>query len=186
MAESFGPLVSAEWLHEHLGEPDLRVIDFRWYLLSKQGRDEYLAGHIPGAVFVELDDVTGQGGGRHPLPTGAQLEGAMRRAGVDRDTRVVVYDDVGGSVAARLWFLLRWFGHGAQAVLDGGPQAWAGRTRHCWTRARASAIAAKPSRSTPRPATSRVPAARRSRATCARTAASSHRRSCARGSTSLG
>ena len=51
----FGPLVSAEWLHEHLGEPDLRVIDFRWYLLGKNGRDEYLAGHIPGAVFVELD-----------------------------------------------------------------------------------------------------------------------------------
>lgn len=126
MAESFGPLVSAEWLHEHLGEPDLRVIDFRWYLLGKKGRDEYLAGHIPGAVFVELDDVTGEGGGRHPLPTGAEFEKAMRRAGVGRQTRVVAYDDVCGSVAARLWFLLRWFGHGAQAVLDGGVQAWAG------------------------------------------------------------
>jgi len=126
MAEGFGPLVSAEWLHEHLGERDLRVIDFRWYLLGKNGRDEYRAGHIPGAVFVELDDVTGEGGGRHPLPTGEQFEGAMRRAGVDRGARVVVYDDVGGSVAARLWFLLRWFGHGAQAVLDGGLKAWAG------------------------------------------------------------
>ncbi len=126
MAESFGPLVSAGWLHEHLGERDLRVIDFRWYLLGKNGREAYLAGHIPGAVFVELDDVTGEGGGRHPLPTGAQFEKAMRRAGVSRDSRVVAYDDVGGSVAARLWFLLRWFGHGAQAVLDGGVQAWAG------------------------------------------------------------
>src|SRR5438067_4773326 len=126
MAEGLGPLVSPEWLHEHLGEPDLRVIDFRWYLLGKKGRDEYLAGHIPGAAFVELDDVTGEGGGRHPLPTGAQFEKAMRRAGVSRQTRVVAYDDVGGSVAARLWFLLRWFGHGAQAVLDGGVQAWAG------------------------------------------------------------
>jgi thiosulfate/3-mercaptopyruvate sulfurtransferase len=121
-----GPLVSAEWLHEHLGERDLRVIDFRWYLLGKNGRDEYLAGHIPGAVFVELDDVTGQGGGRHPLPTGARFEEAMRGAGVGRETRVVAYDDAGGSVAARLWFLLRWFGHGKQAVLDGGLQAWAG------------------------------------------------------------
>src|SRR4029077_19113 len=97
-----------------------------WYLLGKKGRDEYLAGHIPGAVFVELDEVTGEGGGRHPLPTSAQFEDAMRRAGVSRQTRVVVYDDVGGSVAARLWFLLRWYGHGAQAVLDGGLQAWAG------------------------------------------------------------
>jgi len=126
MAESFGPLVSAEWLHEHLGEPNLRVIDFRWYLLGKKGRDEYLAGHIPGAVFVEIDDVTGEGGGRHPLPTTSLFENAMRRAGVGRETRVVVYDDSGGSVAARLWFLLRWFGHGAQSVLDGGLQAWAG------------------------------------------------------------
>jgi len=121
-----GPLVTAEWLHEHLGEPDLRVIDFRWYLSGKKGRDEYLAGHIPGAVFVELDDVTGDGHGRHPLPTGARFENAMRAAGVRTGTRVVVYDDVGGSVAARLWFLLRWFGHAAQAVLDGGLQAWAG------------------------------------------------------------
>jgi thiosulfate/3-mercaptopyruvate sulfurtransferase len=126
MAEGFGPLVGPEWLHEHLGEPDLRVIDFRWYLLGKKGRDAYLAGHIPGAFFVELDDVTGEGGGRHPLPTAAQFDQAMRRAGVGRETRVVAYDDVGGSVAARLWFLLRWFGHGAQAVLDGGVQAWAG------------------------------------------------------------
>ncbi len=122
----FGPLVTSEWLHEHLGEPDLRVIDFRWYLLGKKGRDEYLGGHIPGAVFVELDGVTGEGSGRHPLPTGARFEDAMRRAGVSRQTRVVVYDDAGGSVAARLWFLLRWFGHGAQALLDGGLQAWAG------------------------------------------------------------
>jgi len=126
MAEGFGPLVSSGWLHEHLGERDLRVIDFRWYLLGKNGRDAYLAARIPGAVFVELDDVTGEGGGRHPLPTGTEFEKAMRRAGVSRETRVVAYDDVGGSVAARLWFLLRWFGHGGQAVLDGGLQAWAG------------------------------------------------------------
>ena len=122
----FGPLVSPEWLHEHLGEPDLRLIDFRWYLSGKNGRGEYLAGHIPGAVFVELDDVTGEGSGRHPLPTGEQFEKAMRAAGVRNDARVVVYDDTGGSIAARLWFLLRWFGHGAQAVLDGGLSAWAG------------------------------------------------------------
>ena len=126
MISDFGPLVNAEWLHEHLGDSDLRVVDFRWYLLGKKGRDEYLRGHIPGAVFVDLEDVTGHGAGRHPLPDGKPFEAAMRRAGVSSGSRVVVYDDVGGSVAARLWFLLRWFGHREQAVLDGGLQAWTG------------------------------------------------------------
>ena len=120
----FGPLVSAEWLHEHVEDEDLRVIDFRWYLVGRRGAEEYAKGHIPGAVFVDLDDVTGKGPGRHPLPTGVQFEAAMRGAGVDGSSTVVVYDDVGGSVAARLWFLLRWFGHERQAVLDGGLQAW--------------------------------------------------------------
>jgi thiosulfate/3-mercaptopyruvate sulfurtransferase len=121
----FGPIVSPEWLREHLHDPDVRVIDFRWYLLGRNGRDEYECGHIPGAVFVDLEDVTGtEGGGRHPLPTGVQLAEAMRKAGVGSGTKVVVYDDAGGSIAARLWFLLRWFGHDTQAVLDGGLQAW--------------------------------------------------------------
>ncbi|HEY1420646.1 MAG TPA: sulfurtransferase [Candidatus Dormibacteraeota bacterium] len=121
----FGPLVDARWLHEHLDDPDVRVVDFRWYLLDRKGREEYARGHIPGAVFVDLEAVTGhEGGGRHPLPGAAQFEAEMRRAGVSASTRVVVYDDSGGSVAARLWFLLEWFGHAAQAVLDGGLQAW--------------------------------------------------------------
>ena len=122
----FGPLVSAQWLHDHLGEPELRVIDFRWYLSGRDGRAEYVRGHIPGAAFVELDDVTGDGAGRHPLPSRGEFESAMRAAGVSARTRVVAYDDAGGSVAARLWFLLRWFGHPAQAVLDGGIKAWGG------------------------------------------------------------
>ncbi|HSS61822.1 MAG TPA: sulfurtransferase [Candidatus Limnocylindrales bacterium] len=121
---TFGPLVSAVWLGEHLHEPDLRVIDFRWYLRRRNGRDEYQHGHIPRAVFVDLEEVTGTGPGRHPLPTAEQFGEAMRRAGVGRGTRVVVYDDTGGSTAARLWFLLGFFGHRAQAVLDGGLAAW--------------------------------------------------------------
>jgi thiosulfate/3-mercaptopyruvate sulfurtransferase len=123
----FGPLVDAGWLREHLNDPDVRVIDFRWYLLGRKGPDEFARGHIPGAVFVDLEDVTGkEGGGRHPLPTAAQFESEMRKAGVNGSTRVVVYDDAGASVAARLWFLLGYFGHRAQAVLDGGIGAWAG------------------------------------------------------------
>ena len=120
----FGPLVSPEWLRKHLKEPDLQIVDFRWYLTGRQGRDGYLGGHIPGAVFVDLDAVTGKGPGRHPLPTREQFQDEMRRAGVSSSTRVVVYDDAGGSIAARLWFLLGWFGHGAQAVLDSGVQGW--------------------------------------------------------------
>lgn len=127
---SFGPLVSAEWLQEHFRDPDVTVIDFRWYLLDRNGRDEYLRGHIPGAVFVDLAAVTGAASktnrGRHPLPANWQLQDEMQKAGVGEATKVVVYDDAGGSVASRLWFLLGWFGHGAQAVLDGGLQAWRG------------------------------------------------------------
>ena len=123
----FGPLVDAAWLRRHVDDADVRVIDFRWYLQGRDGRDEYDRGHIPGAVFVDLETVTGtEGGGRHPLPGRAQFEAEMRAAGVDRSSRVVVYDDAGASVAARLWFLLGLFGHRAQAVLDGGLQAWDG------------------------------------------------------------
>jgi len=123
----FGPLVDSDWLHEHLNDPDVRVIDFRWYLLGRKGSAEYARGHIPGSVFVELEDVTGtEGGGRHPMPTAEQFQSEMRKAGVSGSTRVVVYDDAGASVAARLWFLLGYFGHRAQAVLDGGIGGWGG------------------------------------------------------------
>src|SRR5205807_7473720 len=122
---NFGALVDAAWLHEHLEDPDVRVIDFRWYLQRRVGRDEYLHGHIPGAVFVALEDVTGQeGAGRHPLPTAEQFERAMRKAGVDQPTNVVAYDDAGGSVAARRCVLLGHFHHSAQVALDGGLHAW--------------------------------------------------------------
>lgn len=124
----FGPLVSAGWLADNRAAPDVRVIDVRWYLDGRSGRDAYLAGHIPGASFVDLDaEITGrEGPGRHPLPTTEQFQAAMRRADVDRDSRVVAYDDSGGMSAGRLWWLLRWFGHRDVAVLDGGIGAWPG------------------------------------------------------------
>jgi thiosulfate/3-mercaptopyruvate sulfurtransferase len=122
---TFGPIVSPEWLHQHIDDEDLRVIDFRWYLMGGKGRDAYGLGHIPGAVFVDLEAVTGrQGGGRHPLPTAQQFEAEMQKAGVGPGTSVVAYDDAGGSIASRLWFLLRFFGHESQAVLDGGLAGW--------------------------------------------------------------
>jgi len=125
---SFGPLVSAEWLRDHLADADVRVVDLRWYTDGRSGRDAYLAGHVPGAVFIDLDrDITAsEGPGRHPIPSLAQFEEAMRAAGLEPDSRVVVYDDLGGSSAARLWWLLRYYGHPAVAVLDGGLPAWEG------------------------------------------------------------
>jgi thiosulfate/3-mercaptopyruvate sulfurtransferase len=123
---TFGPIVSPEWLHEHIGDTDVRVIDFRWYLIGAKGRDAFARGHIPGAVFVDLESVTGEGGGRHPLPTADQFEAEMQKAGVGALTKVVAYDDAGGSIASRLWFLLRFFGQRSQAVLDGGLAAWGG------------------------------------------------------------
>ena len=121
------PLVDAAWLAEHAADPDLRIIDFRWYLDARSGRAAYDAGHIPGAVFVDLEAVTAPSGpGRHPLPATARFEAEMRLAGVSAQSLVVVYDDAGGSIAARLWWLLRHFGHEQVSMLDGGLQAWTG------------------------------------------------------------
>ncbi|MFO0628059.1 MAG: sulfurtransferase [Polyangiales bacterium] len=125
-AATRGPLVDVAWLRAHLTDPAVRVIDLRWYLADKTGADEYARGHIPGAVFVDLHHaLTGPvGPGRHPIPSPAQFERAMRAAGVSPETRVVVYDDAGGSVAARLWWLLQGHGHTKVHVLDGGFPAW--------------------------------------------------------------
>lgn len=120
-----GPVVSADWLAEHLDLVSL--LDIRWYLADLgQGRREYERDHLPGAVFVDLEsDVSGEAGrGRHPLPSPAQFAAAMGRAGVDNATPVVVYDQNIGAVASRLWWLLRHFGHRRAAVLDGGYEAW--------------------------------------------------------------
>ena len=140
---SFGPLVQADWLRQNLGDGDLLVVDFRWYLDGRSGRAAYEAGHVPGAVFLDLLDVTGaDGGGRHPLPGRDQFEQALRLAGVNSSDRVVAYDDASGSVAARLWWLLRWFGHPAAAILDGGIQAWGEPLETGLTPARAGSFAA--------------------------------------------
>ena len=125
-------LVTTEWLARHLDDPALRVADVRWYLdASRKGRDGYSAGHIPGAVFLDVDaDLSAPGGGRgrargrHPWPSAEQVSRIMGRAGIGRGTRVVAYDDQGGAVAARLWYLLRAYGHEDAAVLDGGIVKW--------------------------------------------------------------
>jgi thiosulfate/3-mercaptopyruvate sulfurtransferase len=121
------PLVSAEWLAAHLGE--VVVADVRWYLDGRSGWEAYATGHIPGAVFVDVDrDLAAPPEprrGRHPLPEPEEFARTMGALGISDADHVIAYDDSGGSSAARLWWMLDATGHRA-AVLDGGLQAWAG------------------------------------------------------------
>ncbi|EFC83407.1 sulfurtransferase [Frankia sp. EUN1f] len=104
------------------------LLDVRWALGDDHGHEHYLAGHLPGAVFVdletELSDKPGPGTGRHPLPTAEHLQAAARRWGLRAGDEVVVYDNSGGLAAARAWWLLRWAGHRQVRLLDGGLAAW--------------------------------------------------------------
>jgi thiosulfate/3-mercaptopyruvate sulfurtransferase len=122
------PLVDVAWLAAHASDRHVRVIDVRWYLGAKKGVDEHAKGHIPGAVFLDLDrdlcaDIAA-GPGRHPIPSADKLTATMQRAGVSRATHVVAYDDAAGSIASRVWWLLHHFGHTRVSVLDGGIGAW--------------------------------------------------------------
>lgn len=123
-----GPLVSVDWLAANLIDPALRIADVRWSLSGPPGRDRYAGGHILGAVFLDADrelSSPGEGPGRHPVPSAGKLSRVLGRAGIGDDNVVVAYDDAGGSIAARLWWLYRHFGHdGDCAVLDGGIAAW--------------------------------------------------------------
>jgi thiosulfate/3-mercaptopyruvate sulfurtransferase len=126
-----GPLISVRALVAELaGEPPPVLLDARWRLAGPPGIDSYRQDHLPGAVFVDLDqDLAGPPaphgpGGRHPLPGPAAFQAAMRAAGVSRDVPVVVYDDGDAMAAARAWWTLRYFGHPDVRVLDGGYRAW--------------------------------------------------------------
>lgn len=123
------PLISVADLADHLEDPDWRVVDCRHNLAAPAaGEAAYQENHIPGAVFMHMDrDLSGPKtghNGRHPLPEVALLVRRLEMLGIGNQTRVVAYDDCGGMMAARLWWLLRWLGHGAVSVLDGGFPAW--------------------------------------------------------------
>lgn len=127
-------LVTTEWLAAHLGDRDLRIADVRWSLLDKdKGRSAYLQGHIPNAVFMDVDgDLSsprGQGPGRHPLPRPETFAAAMSRAGIGASTHVIAHDSGDGSTASRLWWLLRYFGHERVSLLDGGFARWVAEGR---------------------------------------------------------
>jgi thiosulfate/3-mercaptopyruvate sulfurtransferase len=126
---SFGTLIDASALRELAGKPGVAVIDCRFDLNNPEGgRRAYLKGHIPGARYADLNkDLSAPispNSGRHPLPLPKDFAAALGRLGIGDDTQVIAYDDAGGSFAARLWWLLRWLGHGLVAVLDGGINAW--------------------------------------------------------------
>jgi thiosulfate/3-mercaptopyruvate sulfurtransferase len=119
------PVVDVTWLAQK-APGAVRIVDLRWALSGPSGLDKYRAGHIPGAVYVDMDrDLSRPGGpGRHPFPAPEDFARVLGRIGVGPETDVVVYDDATGSVAARLWFMLRVHGHARAAVLDGGYAAW--------------------------------------------------------------
>jgi 3-mercaptopyruvate sulfurtransferase SseA len=104
------------------------LLDVRWALGDDRGREHYLAGHLPGAVFVDLETELAAppspAEGRHPLPSLQRLQRAARRWGIDDGDRVVAYDATGGLAAARAWWLLRWGGLADVHLLDGGLDAW--------------------------------------------------------------
>ena len=121
-------LCAAGELRELEGDPNLVVVDCRAALGNPlYGRERYLAGHIPGAVFADLDvDLADPPGprGRHPLPSRERFRETLRRLGVSNRTRLVAYDDRDCMFAARFWWMVRWAGHGRVSLLDGGFAAW--------------------------------------------------------------
>ena len=128
------PLISTSELADSLSDPGWRVADCRFELGNPEaGRAAWRAGHIPGAVHVDLErDLSAPvtpATGRHPLPSPAAFASTLGRVGIGNETRVVCYDAGSGAFAARLWWMLRWVGHEAVAVLDGGFAAWTAEGR---------------------------------------------------------
>ncbi|GFZ78385.1 sulfurtransferase [Nesterenkonia alkaliphila] len=126
-----GHLISPEDLHELISaeKPGLRILDVRWRLDRPDGRPDYLEGHLPGAVYVDLDTELAEHGlpltqGRHPLPSRETLQSAARRWGLHDGDTVVVYDDMKNTSSARAWWLLRHAGVADVRVLDGSLRGW--------------------------------------------------------------
>jgi len=126
---SYTTIVSTEALAAHLEDPAWVIVDCRFDLQNPEwGQQDYLQGHIPGALYAHLDrDLSGPKTaetGRHPLPEPEMWSQTLSALGVEPGTQVIAYDTTGGSYAARLWWMLRWMGHDGVAVLDGGFARW--------------------------------------------------------------
>lgn len=137
----FTTTISTEELETRLDDSGTVVVDCRSSLTEPEyGRNAYAAGHIPGAIFVSLDDSLSQHGGpeqgRHPLPDAEKFINLLGKIGINNDSQVVVYDDVSGAIAGRLWWMLsRWLGHAKVCVLDGGIKRWVREERGLSTEA---------------------------------------------------
>jgi thiosulfate/3-mercaptopyruvate sulfurtransferase len=135
---AFTTLISTTALDDHLADPTFAIVDCRFRLDDVGwGEREYLARHIPGAAFADLDrDLSGEKtgvNGRHPLPSPDALESTAGRLGIDNGMQVIAYDQDAGMYASRLWWLLRWLGHDRVAVLDGGFAKWSAEGRRTST-----------------------------------------------------
>ena len=120
-------IVSTDWLAQHLGDADLVVVDASWHMPAsgRSGRDEYQSAHIPGARFLDIDEISDKSNpAPHGMPSAADFGAAMGRLGIAREDRILVYDNSPLRTAARGWFMLRHFGADKVAILDGGFQKW--------------------------------------------------------------
>jgi thiosulfate/3-mercaptopyruvate sulfurtransferase len=150
---AYTTLISTVDLASHLTDPDCAIFDCRFSLAdAERGRRDYSQAHIPGAAYAHLNEdlsgliVRGKTG-RHPLPAVDVMAQRLSNWGIDDRTQVIAYDDTGGSMAARVWWLLRWLGHDAVAVLDGGWQQWLKENREVTS----EIVARSPRLFTPRP-----------------------------------
>jgi thiosulfate/3-mercaptopyruvate sulfurtransferase len=120
-------LVSTEWLAQHLGDQGLTIVDSSWFMPAsgRSGRAEFLERHIPGARFLDIDEVSDRSNpAPHMMPSAQEFGDAMERLGIGRDDRIIVYDNSPIHTAARGWFMLRHYGASNVAILDGGFQKW--------------------------------------------------------------
>lgn len=134
MPERYTTIVDRDAVQQHLKDPAWRIFDCRFNLGSPQaGREAWRKAHLPGAVYADLDrnlssDITSESG-RHPLPAPDDFVRTLQQWGLKTSDQVVVYDDVGGAIAARLWWMLTYIGHPATALMNGGYKSWVQENR---------------------------------------------------------
>ncbi len=132
MADAAAPLVTTQWLNEHLTAPDIRIVDASWYLPSanRDAKAEYRAEHIPGAVFFDIDDIVDSTSPYpHMLPSPEKFASRVKKLGLGDGNRIVVYDGAGIFSAARVWWMFRAMGKTEVSVLDGGLPKWRSESR---------------------------------------------------------
>ncbi len=126
------PLVSTDWLAEHHDTPDIRIVDGSWYLpaIKRYGEQEYLDGHIPGAIFFDLDETSDtESPFPHMLPAPEKFSSRMKRLGIADSQHIIAYDGMGLFSAPRIWWMLKAMGHENVSVLDGGLPKWKAENR---------------------------------------------------------